>query len=166
MIILFIDSNVFLSFYHLTNEDLEELRKPIALIDSGHIKLLVTKQVENEFVRNRGNKIANAMRKLQSRAPFWRPLGSPSGKGEPRLGEGGPFLEGPWAYGKAPGQPSGALAGGLGVGGWASRGKALPALGRRVVGRVVGIPIPFAQNSCLLSVSWSMYWVPLLALVL
>jgi len=29
---LFIDTNVFLSFYHLTNEDIEELRKVIALI--------------------------------------------------------------------------------------------------------------------------------------
>jgi predicted nucleic acid-binding protein len=65
MINLFIDSNVFLSFYHLTNEDLEELRKIIALIDTKQIKLFLTKQVHNEFARNRGNKIVDGMKKLQ-----------------------------------------------------------------------------------------------------
>jgi hypothetical protein len=33
MINLFIDTNVLLSFYHLTNEDLEELKKLGALVD-------------------------------------------------------------------------------------------------------------------------------------
>jgi hypothetical protein len=33
MINLFIDTNIFLSFFHLTNEDLEELKKLVALIE-------------------------------------------------------------------------------------------------------------------------------------
>ncbi len=58
---LFIDTNTFLSFYHLTNEDLEELKKLVVLIDSSEIRLFVPQQVKNEFVRNRGNKIVDAM---------------------------------------------------------------------------------------------------------
>ena len=65
MIHLFIDTNVFLSFFHLTSEDLEELKKLAALIDSGEIQLILPEQVENEFVRNRGAKIADAMRALK-----------------------------------------------------------------------------------------------------
>jgi predicted nucleic acid-binding protein len=65
MINLFIDTNVFLSFYHLTNEDVEELKKLAALIDNKEILLFLPAQVENEFKRNRGAKIADAMRKLK-----------------------------------------------------------------------------------------------------
>jgi predicted nucleic acid-binding protein len=65
MINLFIDTNVFLSFYHLTSEDLEELKKLAALIESKEILLFLPTQVTNEFTRNRAAKIADAMRKLQ-----------------------------------------------------------------------------------------------------
>lgn len=65
MISLFIDTNIFLSFYHLTNEDLEELKKLVALIDGEQIKLILPAQVRTEFVRNRGPKIADAMKKFQ-----------------------------------------------------------------------------------------------------
>lgn len=65
MINLFIDTNIFLSFYHLTNEDLEELKKLAALIDSHEIQLFLPEQVTNEFDRNRSAKIMDAMRKLQ-----------------------------------------------------------------------------------------------------
>ena len=65
MINLFIDTNAFLSFYHLTSEDLEELKKLVVLIDNSEIRLFLPEQVENEFTRNRGAKIADAMRKLQ-----------------------------------------------------------------------------------------------------
>jgi hypothetical protein len=56
---------VFLSFYHLTSEDIEELKKLIALIDNDQIDLVIPEQVKNEFRRNRGAKIADAMKKLQ-----------------------------------------------------------------------------------------------------
>ena len=62
---LFIDTNVLLSFYHLTSEDLEELRKLVALIDTTKIELVLTEQIEDEFNRNRAAKIADAMKKLQ-----------------------------------------------------------------------------------------------------
>jgi predicted nucleic acid-binding protein len=65
MITLFIDTNVLLSFYHLTSEDIEELKKLVALVQGDEIGLVVPKQVENEFWRNRGAKISDAMKKLR-----------------------------------------------------------------------------------------------------
>lgn len=65
MITLFIDTNVLLSFYHLTSEDIEELKKLVALVERKEIDLILPKQVENEFWRNRGGKIVDAMKKLR-----------------------------------------------------------------------------------------------------
>ncbi len=62
---LFIDTNILLSFYHLTNDDLEELRKLSALINSNKINLLLPKQVVNEFKRNRENKIQDSLKRLK-----------------------------------------------------------------------------------------------------
>ena len=64
MITLFIDTNVLLSFYHLTSEDIEELKKLVALVEKKEIDLIVPKQIEHEFWRNRGAKIVDAMKKL------------------------------------------------------------------------------------------------------
>jgi hypothetical protein len=61
---LFIDTNILLSFYHLTSEDLEELQKLIALVDSKRIELVLTQQIKDEFKRNRSAKIADALKKL------------------------------------------------------------------------------------------------------
>ncbi len=38
----FIDTNIFLSFYHLTSEDLEELRKLSVLLDQKEVTLYLT----------------------------------------------------------------------------------------------------------------------------
>lgn len=65
MITLFIDTNVLLSFYHLTSEDIEELKKLVVLVEKLEIELIVPKQVDNEFWRNRGAKIVDAMKKLR-----------------------------------------------------------------------------------------------------
>ncbi|WP_246767710.1 PIN domain-containing protein [Bradyrhizobium sp. CCBAU 53340] len=65
MITLFIDTNVLLSFYHLTSEDIEELKKLVALVKNKEISLIVPKQVGDEFWRNRGAKISDAMKKLR-----------------------------------------------------------------------------------------------------
>jgi predicted nucleic acid-binding protein len=65
MITLFIDTNVLLSFYHLTSEDIEELKKLVVLVENKEIELIVPKQVENEFWRNRGAKIFDAMKRLR-----------------------------------------------------------------------------------------------------
>ncbi|ABG39940.1 conserved hypothetical protein [Paraglaciecola sp. T6c] len=62
---LFIDTNVFLSFYHLSNDDLEEIHKLVVLLDKGDIKLWLPHQVKDEFQRNRENKIADALKKLK-----------------------------------------------------------------------------------------------------
>lgn len=62
---LFIDTNVFLSFFHLSNDDLEEIHKLAVLIDKGDVTLWLTEQVKNEFKRNRESKISDAVKKLK-----------------------------------------------------------------------------------------------------
>jgi hypothetical protein len=58
---LFIDTNVLLDFYHLTGTDIEELHKLVALLDAKTVTLFVPANLRDEFDRNRGNKIADAM---------------------------------------------------------------------------------------------------------
>lgn len=62
---LFIDTNVFLAFYHLTSDDLEELRKLAVLIEQKQVVLLLPDQVVAEFRRNRESKIADAIKELK-----------------------------------------------------------------------------------------------------
>jgi len=59
---IFIDTNVYLKFYHYSNDELEELRKLIVLIEQEEILLYVPSQVLNEFTRNREVKIADALK--------------------------------------------------------------------------------------------------------
>ncbi|MBS3915831.1 MAG: DUF4935 domain-containing protein [Bacteroidetes bacterium] len=62
MLHLYIDTNVYLTFYHLTSEDLEELKKLELLIARrGEIHLHLPKQTFDEFHRNRETKIADAL---------------------------------------------------------------------------------------------------------
>lgn len=62
---LFIDTNIFLSFYHMTSDDLEELKKLAVLIDQRKLTLYLTEQVVFEFRRNRENKIGDALKRLK-----------------------------------------------------------------------------------------------------
>lgn len=62
---LFIDTNVFLSFYHLTSEDLEELKKLVVLMKNKEIRLYLPKQVVDETWRNRANKINDSFQILK-----------------------------------------------------------------------------------------------------
>jgi hypothetical protein len=62
---VFIDTNILLSFYHLTNDDLEELKKLAVLLQQNTITLHVTEQVTEEFARNRESKIADAIKRLK-----------------------------------------------------------------------------------------------------
>jgi len=62
---LFIDTNIFLGFYHLSSEDLEELRKLSVLMRQGKITLYLPKQVVDEFSRNRDSKIADALKRFR-----------------------------------------------------------------------------------------------------
>ena len=62
---LFIDTNVFLLFYHLGSDDLEELKKLIELISQREIDLIITQQISDEFHRNRELKIKDAIKRLR-----------------------------------------------------------------------------------------------------
>jgi hypothetical protein len=59
---LFIDTNIYLTFYHFSSDDLEELKKLSVAVDNNKIKLYITDQVMNEFRRNREAKIADALK--------------------------------------------------------------------------------------------------------
>lgn len=62
---VFIDTNVFLSFYHLTNDDLEELRKLKVLLEKRKVALHLPGQTIDEYRRNRETKIADALKRLK-----------------------------------------------------------------------------------------------------
>jgi predicted nucleic acid-binding protein len=62
---LFIDTNIFLAFYHLSSDDLEELKKLAGLVRQGKVDLFLPEQVVVEFQRNRASKIADALKRLQ-----------------------------------------------------------------------------------------------------
>lgn len=62
---LFIDTNIFLSFYHFTSEDLEELNKLGVLLEQKKVRLYLPEQVVDEFRRNRENRIITALKQLQ-----------------------------------------------------------------------------------------------------
>ncbi len=61
---LYLDANIYLSFYHLSNEDLEELEKLTLLTKSKEITLYLPEQTKNEFYRNRDSKIADALKRF------------------------------------------------------------------------------------------------------
>lgn len=62
---LFIDTNVLLTFYHFSGEDLEELKRLSVLIKAKKARLFVPGQVGDEFRRNREAKIADAIGSLR-----------------------------------------------------------------------------------------------------
>ncbi len=62
---LYIDTNIFLTFYHLTNDDLDELKKLAILIEDKQISLLLPEQTRNEFLRNRDKSINDAITTLK-----------------------------------------------------------------------------------------------------
>lgn len=62
---LFIDTNILLSFYHFTSEDLEELKKLAVLLQKEEVRLFLPRQVVDEFRRNRDAKIADALKRLR-----------------------------------------------------------------------------------------------------
>jgi len=59
---IFIDTNIYLKFYHYSNTELEELKKLVVLVNEGEIKIYITRQVLNEYTRNRETKIADALK--------------------------------------------------------------------------------------------------------
>jgi len=61
---LFVDTNIYLDFYHFSKDDLEELKKLVDVIKKGEINLIVTSQVVEEIKRNRDSKIADAYKQF------------------------------------------------------------------------------------------------------
>lgn len=61
---IFVDSNIYLDFYHFADDDLDELKKLIDLIKKGEVTLNVTTQVIDEVKRNRDNKVNDAYKKF------------------------------------------------------------------------------------------------------
>lgn len=65
---LFIDTNVLLSFYAFAKDDLEQLDKLVKLIHAKSIKLYLTQQVVDEFMRNREANLANSLKEFRGHA--------------------------------------------------------------------------------------------------
>lgn len=62
---LFVDANIFLDFYHFSDDDLNELRKLVDLMTKGKITLVVTTQIIDEVQRNRDNRVADAYNRFK-----------------------------------------------------------------------------------------------------
>ena len=62
---LFLDSNILLSLYAMSNADVEEVKKLINHIESGDIKLFICDQIVDEFGRNRDGKAMEAFDRLK-----------------------------------------------------------------------------------------------------
>jgi hypothetical protein len=62
---LFLDANAYLTFYRLSKEDLEELRKLIVEVKQRETTLFVTEQVQDEFRRNRESVIEESLKRIR-----------------------------------------------------------------------------------------------------
>jgi hypothetical protein len=74
MINLCLDTNVYLSFYHFSDNDLQKLEEIITLIENEDLNIILPEQIKNEFIRNRESKILDALKtvkevKIDSRLP-------------------------------------------------------------------------------------------------
>jgi predicted nucleic acid-binding protein len=65
MLHTFVDTNVFLSLYAYTDDNIEELKKIIQLIKSNELKLYISTVINQEFYRNRDQKIADSLGNLE-----------------------------------------------------------------------------------------------------
>ena len=60
MVHFFIDTNVLLSFYSFTQDDLTRLEQLATQVEAGTFVILTTSHVHDEFTRNREAKIAES----------------------------------------------------------------------------------------------------------
>ena len=65
---LFIDTNIWLSLYHFTDNDLSQFEKLKSYIGD-NINLILTRQVYDEIIRNRENKLKSALSDFIIKAP-------------------------------------------------------------------------------------------------
>lgn len=62
---VFIDTNILLNFFHFTKEDIDALSNVFASHENGAATVHLTEQVCDEFLRNRENKIKDALKKFK-----------------------------------------------------------------------------------------------------
>lgn len=62
---VFVDTNILLSFYHYSSDELDALNDVFANHEHGSATVYVTEQVKDEFVRNRDGKIKDALKKFK-----------------------------------------------------------------------------------------------------
>src|SRR5712691_761445 len=63
-ITVFIDTNVYLSFFHYTSDALDQLETLAEMAKRGEVRLFVTDQVSDEFFRDRDIKLSDTMKRL------------------------------------------------------------------------------------------------------
>ncbi|MBB6123931.1 PIN domain-containing protein [Sphingobium subterraneum] len=61
MLHIFVDTNIFLSLYAYTDDNIEELKKLVSLIKNKSLKIYITVIVNQEFNRNRDKKIRESL---------------------------------------------------------------------------------------------------------
>lgn len=65
---VFIDTNIWLSLYHFTNDDLSQFEKLKDMLNIS-INLIVPQQVKNEILRNREAKVLDALKSFDMKKP-------------------------------------------------------------------------------------------------
>lgn len=63
---VFIDTNIFLSFFHYSSDELDRLNDVFADHQYGAATVYLTEQVKDEFVRNRDSKLKDALKRFNS----------------------------------------------------------------------------------------------------
>ena len=63
---VFLDSNILLSFYEISNDDIEKLAEAFALVDQKELVFATTKRVMAEFYRRRSGVIEASLKELDS----------------------------------------------------------------------------------------------------
>ncbi len=61
---VFVDTNILLSFYHYSSDELDALNDVFTDHEHGSATVYVTEQVKDEFVRNRDGKLKDALKKF------------------------------------------------------------------------------------------------------
>lgn len=62
---VFIDTNILLNFFHFSKDELDALHNVFASHEHGSATVHLTEQVQNEFARNRENKIKDALKRFK-----------------------------------------------------------------------------------------------------
>ncbi|WP_170441619.1 PIN domain-containing protein [Ruegeria arenilitoris] len=61
---VFLDTNILLSFYEISKENIDKLREAFALVDHKELLFITTDQVEEEFYRRRNSVIEKSLKSL------------------------------------------------------------------------------------------------------